>query len=100
MDRIELLRKIKALADLGVGGEQANAETLLKKLMRQYGISESELVENKWQERQLKRPKEFEWLFDQVRVSVVGKKRPSYTYAGSDGPFAYTILCTDDFSYE
>ena len=38
-----LLRKIKALADRGEGGERENAAALLEKLMNKYGISEEEL---------------------------------------------------------
>lgn len=45
MDKTELLKKIKALADRGVGGEADNAETILARLMDKYGISEDELSE-------------------------------------------------------
>lgn len=42
-NKTELLLKIKALARLGVDGEQENAVALLSRLMLKYGISESEL---------------------------------------------------------
>ena len=43
MDKAELLRKVKALAERGVGGEAKNAEEMLARLMEKYGISEDEL---------------------------------------------------------
>ena len=43
MDKIELLNKIKALADNGVGGEKQNATKLLADLMQKYNIDENEL---------------------------------------------------------
>lgn len=43
MDKIELLNKIKALADNGVGGEKQNATKLLADLMQKYNIGENEL---------------------------------------------------------
>lgn len=39
----ELLRKLKALADGGVGGEKINAQRKLAALMKKYGIAEEEL---------------------------------------------------------
>ena len=40
-NKAELLKKIKALADRGVDGERESAQTLLARLMEQYGISET-----------------------------------------------------------
>ena len=42
-DRIELLRKIQALAERGVGGEKRNAEELLARMMAAYSITEQDL---------------------------------------------------------
>lgn len=42
-NKTELLQKIKALADRGIGGEQESAQALLTRLMAQYGINEREL---------------------------------------------------------
>lgn len=39
----ELLRKLKALADGGVGGEKENAQRILRRLLDKYDISEAEL---------------------------------------------------------
>ena len=45
MDKTALLKKIRALAERGVGGEAENAEKLLARMMKKYGISEAELDE-------------------------------------------------------
>lgn len=45
--KVELLKKIKALADRGVDGERESAQTLLARLMEQYGISETEIEEER-----------------------------------------------------
>lgn len=45
MDKTALLRKVRALAEHGVGGEAENAEKLLARMMKKYGISEEELDE-------------------------------------------------------
>lgn len=45
-DRIELLKKIQALAERGVGGEKRNAEELLARMMRAYSITEQDLRED------------------------------------------------------
>lgn len=45
MDKTALLKKIRALAEHGVGGEAENAEKLLARMMKKYGISEAELAE-------------------------------------------------------
>lgn len=39
----ELLMKLKALSETGVGGEKENAQELLQKYMRKYGITKKEL---------------------------------------------------------
>lgn len=48
----ELLKKIKALTERGVGGEKDSAQVLLDRLMKKYGVTESDLeterVETTW----------------------------------------------------
>lgn len=48
-EKFELIKKLKALSDRGIGGEKENATALLNKLMKKYGISEEELQEEKKQ---------------------------------------------------
>ncbi|MDR2090655.1 MAG: hypothetical protein LBP62_03270 [Clostridiales bacterium] len=48
---VEFLKKVKKLAECGVGGEKTNAEELLKKLIKKYNISPGELeadTERRW----------------------------------------------------
>ncbi|MBQ6757062.1 MAG: hypothetical protein IJP43_09010 [Oscillospiraceae bacterium] len=45
MDKLELLKKVKALAERGERGEAVAAEATLARLMEKYGISEEELGE-------------------------------------------------------
>lgn len=77
-ERERLLQKIKrvqALALHGVGGEKESAAAMLDKLMKQYGISESDIAE---EHREIawfrfKTPLEEKLLF-QVIYSVVGDR--------------------------
>lgn len=39
MDKTALLKKVRALAEHGVGGEAENAEKLLARMMKKYGIN-------------------------------------------------------------
>lgn len=43
MNKVELLKKVKALAERGVGGEQQNAKELLERLMATYGMTENDI---------------------------------------------------------
>lgn len=47
MDKLELLQKIKALAEMGVNGEAKNTQIILEKLMKKYGINDAEIEEDK-----------------------------------------------------
>lgn len=44
--RLELLKKLKALADNGVGGERENAQAMLDKLLAKYDISAETLSDD------------------------------------------------------
>ena len=55
----ELVKKIKALAESGVGGEKKNAQKLLQELMTKYNISEESLNGEIINEFELKIPKFF-----------------------------------------
>lgn len=45
MNKTDLLKKVKALAERGVGGEATNAAAILERMMKKYGITEAELGE-------------------------------------------------------
>ena len=43
----QLLNKLKALAERGVGGEKETAQRKLKKLMKKYDVEEADLSDEK-----------------------------------------------------
>jgi len=45
-NRIELLRKVKALADRGVGGEKETAQATLERLLSKHGLTKADLEED------------------------------------------------------
>ena len=71
---LQKIRRVQALAERGVAGEQESAAATLDRLMKQYGITEAELAEER---------REMEWfryktpierkLLLQVIYSVTGR---------------------------
>ena len=43
MSKLDLLLKLKALAERGTGGEKENAEKSLQRLMKKYGFTDADL---------------------------------------------------------
>ena len=43
MNKVELVKKLRALAENGCGGEKINAQKKLDELMAKYGITDDEL---------------------------------------------------------
>lgn len=84
MDKtIELLLKIKKLSIHGVGGEKANAKTLLSKLLKKYNISEEDLEVDPFVEVLISKPKKGiqEQLFWQLFNRLYPKnteKKPAF----------------------
>lgn len=73
MDKAALLKKIRALAERGVGGEADNAEEILRRLMEKYGVSEDELNEEERRRHDFEyHGKEQEKLLRQVVFKVTG----------------------------
>lgn len=70
----ELLKKIKALAEQGIGGEKENAQKLLKSLMQKYGITDQDLNDEKIEIFDIKMPAFYnaQKLACQVIYSIVG----------------------------
>lgn len=57
MDKTALLKKVRALAEHGVGGEAENAEKLLARMMKKYGNGYCCMVErSKTQREKVRRP--------------------------------------------
>ena len=73
-NKAELLKKIKALADRGVDGERESAQTLLARLMEQYGISETDLEEERRETAWFRYSQETERrLLNQIIYMVTGR---------------------------
>lgn len=66
------MKKLKALADKGVGGEKENAESMLKRLMEKHGVSIEEIEEDQKIPRDLKFTKKNEQLFWQILSHIMG----------------------------
>lgn len=71
---IELLKKLKALAEGGVGGEKNNAEKMLTSMMKKHGITMDMLQDNIRRRKIFKITKIQRKVFMQVASSVLGKR--------------------------
>lgn len=90
---IELAKKLKALADRGIGGEKYNAERKLKELMRKHHLTMEDVEGEKENYYEIKNiTSEKRLLFTQVCYHVLGKK---YRERGQkrDKNIIY-VLCT------
>lgn len=79
----ELLKKLQALAERGVGGERETAERKLKELIKKYGIEEEELNEDKIIDFDFKYHSEWEKkLLRQLFYKMFGKayREKNYIY--------------------
>jgi len=84
-NKIQLLKKLKKLADSGIGGEKVNAQEMLSELMRKYDISSSDIETD---------VKELVWfrygqdierrLLSQIICMIMGGAA-TYEYRGSSG---------------
>ena len=84
MDKATLLKKIRALAERGVGGEADNAEEILRRLMEKYGVSEDELDEEERRRHDFEyHGKEQETLLRQVVYKVTGGYAYNLVYRAS-----------------
>lgn len=95
----ELLKKLQALAERGVGGEKETAERKLRELMKKYGIDEINFSEDKLEEFEFKysNPQE-EQLIRQLFFRMFGKdwRSKSYTYRCGKGSRSIRgVECTE-----
>ena len=70
---ITLAKKLKALAENGVGGEKYNAERQLKKLMVKHGFTLEDIEGEKKDYHYFKVSRDGIRLFGQVAATVIGK---------------------------
>lgn len=94
----ELLKKLQALADRGVGGEKEGAERKLKELIKKYGIEEEELLEDKEEEFEFCFKGKWEKkLLRQLFYKMFGLEYANKTYGyryGKGSRSIYGINCT------
>lgn len=82
---IELMKKLKALAERGMYGERENARKMLDKLIKKYGIDERELDDDVLSEHQFRfKTKDERTILTQVMVHII-PKRHCYYYRKNDG---------------
>lgn len=95
VDKAALLKKIRALAERGVGGEADNAEEILRRLMEKYGVSEDELDEEERRRHDFEyHGKEQEKFLRQVVYKVTGGYAYNLVY-GATGRKVKTQLGAD-----
>lgn len=71
---IELLKKLKALADRGVDGEKDTAEIMLTRTLEKYGMTLEDIETPRLKKRFIDYKKEDERLLFQIVSSVIGNK--------------------------
>lgn len=79
---IDLAKKIKALADKGIGGEKVNAETMLIDFMHKHGIEPSDLEDEFRSEYEFRYGSKEQLIMVQSILKVMGKAVKIYGYRG------------------
>lgn len=69
---LELAKKLKALADRGIGGERDNAKEQLEKLMNKYGITPEDLEQEEQKDYFFKVPDNEKWYARKILLQVCG----------------------------
>lgn len=94
----QLLNKLKALAERGVGGEKETAQRKLQELMEKYEIDENDLSDDKKEKYQFKYKNEFEKkLIKQIAYRTFKKEwsERMYTYSRGRGKRSIMLIeCT------
>ena len=96
--KIDLLKKLKTLAEQGIGGEKETAQKKLEQLMQKYNVEEQELSDDVVERYEFRYHGEFEKrLLLQVGYKVLGKKikEKMYEYRRGTGKKTTRIIeCT------
>lgn len=99
-DKINLAKKLKALADRGIGGERDNARRMLEKFMLENGITDEDLNSDQTKHFQFKVPKHpalVNKLFYQLVWKIAGLGK---IYERSNQRAYLYVLCTSDEAVE
>lgn len=90
--RLELLKKLKALADNGVGGERENAQAMLDKLLAKYDISAEALSDDEVSDHGFTYHSDFERrLLSQLRAKIA-TNRDAFRYKYGRAPEAHSTV--------
>ena len=96
--KIDLLKKLKTLAEQGIGGEKETAQKKLEQLMQKYNVEEQELSDDVVERYEFRYHGEFEKrMLLQVGYKVLGKKikEKMYEYRRGTGKKTTRIIeCT------
>ena len=93
--KMELLKKLRALAERGVEGEKETAERKLAQLMKKYNIEEEELSDEKLIDYDFRYKTEFEERLLWQLFYKIADNRSRYTYKyGKGSKTTYGITCT------
>lgn len=93
----ELLLKLKALAERGVGGEKEVAERKLAQLMEKYGVESVDLEEDKEEDHEFRYQTDYEkMLLRQLFYKIVPdwSSKTYYYRSGKGKRTIYGITCT------
>lgn len=92
---IELLKKLKRLAEEGVGGEKGNAQALLSRLMKKYNVSEIDLSDESLEEHGFEYRNQYErQLLWQLRYKIAGDRKCYRYTAGKGSRSTIYLMCT------
>lgn len=90
---LEKLRKIKALAENGVGGEMIAAQEALDRLLKEYGLTMEDIADDKRETYEFKYSNEREMaLMMQVIVHLFGSKSHVYNTGRYNKKAKYVFL--------
>lgn len=92
---LALLKKLKALAEQGVGGEKENARTMLEKLMAKYGVEEADISDETLEDHDFRYHNEWEERLLRQVIYKIATDRRCYTYKrGKGSQTTYGCTCT------
>ena len=90
----ELLRKLKALADAGVDGEQKNAQKILERLLDKYDLKLSDLDAAELKEHRFRfTGKQEREILKQICFKVTDGEKRVYSYCSGKG--SKTEICCE-----
>jgi hypothetical protein len=97
---LKLAKKLKALADRGVGGEKENATAMLQRLMGKHGITMEMLTENEAIKHKFTVQVDQYKFWRQVVANVLGSSSVNYIPAQKGRKRSYFVVCTPQEAVE